>query len=167
MSTRLRRRSSRRRTKRAVNTACSSSAPGQRRHRWRRSNSRQTRPHGTLLPAIASLVASSICLCRMMGMLQGNKSKDEAVAVIDNFQDTTKAKARDFKFTMNQRKAPRQAFVGEDTNLVKSFEETTVHLLALAMPRTGRIGPRRLNWAFKSRTRRMAPSHCIHFHHIF
>ena len=87
------------------------------------------------------------------GHAQDNKSKDEVVAVIDNLQDTAKAKARDFKFTTNQRKAPRQAFVGEDTTSVKSFEETTVHLLALALPRTGRIGPGRLNWGFKSHIR--------------
>ena len=74
------------------------------------------------------------------GHAQGDKSKDEATAVIDNLQDTTKVKARDFKFTMNQRKAPKQVFVGGDTTLIKSLEETTVHLLALALPRTGRIG---------------------------
>lgn len=74
------------------------------------------------------------------GHAQGNKAKNEAIAVVDNLQDTTKAKARDFKFTMNQRKAPGKAFVGGDTALVKSFEESTVHLLALALPRTGRIG---------------------------
>lgn len=71
---------------------------------------------------------------------QSKKGKNEAMAVMDNLQDTTKAKARDLKSTMNQRKAPKKAFVGGDTALVKSFEETTVHLLALALPRTGRIG---------------------------
>lgn len=74
------------------------------------------------------------------GHAQVNKSKDEGMAVSDNLQDTTKAKAREIRFTMNQRKAPRQAFVGGNTALVKSFEETTVQLLALALPRTGRIG---------------------------
>ena len=74
------------------------------------------------------------------GYVQGKESTDEAIAVIDNLQDTTKAKARDFKFTMNQRKAPRQVFVGGDSTLIKSLEETTLHLLALAIPRTGRIG---------------------------
>lgn len=74
------------------------------------------------------------------GHAQGKNQKDKATAVIDNLQDTTKAKARDFKFTMNQRKAPRPVFVGGDATLIKSLEETTVQLLALATPRTGRIG---------------------------
>lgn len=71
---------------------------------------------------------------------QGNEPKDEALTVIDNLQDTSKVEARDLKHTMNQRKAPTQAFVGGNTALVKSFEEFAIHLLDLALPRTGRIG---------------------------
>ena len=74
------------------------------------------------------------------GRAQGRKLKDEAMTVIDNLYDTTKVKTRDLKYTMNQRKAPMQVFAGGDTALVKSFEETIIHLLALALPYTGPIG---------------------------
>ena len=67
-------------------------------------------------------------------------AKDEAMAVIDNLQDATKAKARDLKQTMNQRKAPTQVFAGGDTTLVKSFEKIIAHLFVSALPRTGRVG---------------------------
>lgn len=73
------------------------------------------------------------------GRSQGIESKDETMAVIDSLQDTTKAKTSDLKFTMNQRKAPRQTLVRGNTALVRSFEENSVHLLALALPRTGRV----------------------------
>ena len=65
--------------------------------------------------------------------------KDEAMVVVANLQDTKKAKTRDFKQMMNQRKAAGQASVGGDTVLVKSFEETITHLLVSALPRTGRV----------------------------
>ena len=71
---------------------------------------------------------------------QGSTSLDEAITVIDSLHDTTKVKARDLKNTMNQRKAPTQGFVGGETSLVKSFEETTIRLLALALPYPGLIG---------------------------
>lgn len=71
---------------------------------------------------------------------QGNKPESEAMIVIDSLQDTTRFKARDLKYTMNQRKDSTQAFARGNTALVKSFEETSIHLLALALPRTGRIG---------------------------
>lgn len=63
----------------------------------------------------------------------------ETTAVLDKVQHTAKAKARELRYTMNQRKAATQALVGGDTALVKSFEETMTHLLVLALPRT-RIG---------------------------
>ena len=67
-------------------------------------------------------------------------AKDGAMIVVDNLQNTTKAKARDIKHTMNQRKASTQASVGGDTALVKCFEETIAHLLLSALPRKGRLG---------------------------
>ena len=67
------------------------------------------------------------------------KSEDETMIVIDNLQDTIKAKTRDLKYTMNQRKAPTQALVQGNTALIKNFEETTLRLLALVVSRTGRI----------------------------
>lgn len=73
------------------------------------------------------------------GRAHDNKMKDEAMLVTDHLQHPTKVKARDLKYTMNQRKARTQEFVGGDTALVRSFEEATIHLLALALPRTGRI----------------------------
>ncbi len=73
------------------------------------------------------------------GRAQDNKSKNEAMVVIDNLQNPNRVKARDLKHTMNQRKARTQALVGGEVALIKSFEETTIHLLALALPRIGRI----------------------------
>ena len=70
---------------------------------------------------------------------QFNKPKDQATTVTDSLQDTAKVKPRDLKFTMNQRKGSTQAVAGGYTALVKSFEENSVHLLGLALPRTGRI----------------------------
>lgn len=70
---------------------------------------------------------------------QSNKSKDHAMTVTDSLQDTAKVKPRDLKFTTNQRKGSMQAVAGGYTALVESFEESSVHLLALALPRTGRI----------------------------
>ena len=70
---------------------------------------------------------------------QSNKPKDQATTVTDSLQDTGKVKPRDLKFTTNQRKGSTQAVAGGYTALVKSFEENSVHLLALALPRTGRI----------------------------
>ena len=72
---------------------------------------------------------------------QSNRPKDQAmtVTVTDSLQDTAKVKPRDLKFTTNQRKGSTQAVAGVYTALVKSFEESSVHLLALALPRTGRI----------------------------
>ena len=67
-------------------------------------------------------------------------AKDGAMVVVDNLQNTTKAKARDIKHTMNQRKASTQASVGGDTALVKCFEETIAHLLPSALPHKGRLG---------------------------
>ena len=67
-------------------------------------------------------------------------AKDEAMVVVDNLQDNSKTKARDIKYTMNQRKASTQASVGGDTALVRCFEETIAHLLVLALPRKGRLG---------------------------
>lgn len=65
--------------------------------------------------------------------------KDEAMVLVSNLQNTKKAKTRDFKHTMNQRKAAGQPLLGGDTALVKSFEETITHLLVSALPRTGRV----------------------------
>lgn len=73
------------------------------------------------------------------GLAQDNKSKNEAMVVIDNLQDPNRVKARDLKHTMNQRKARTQTLVGGEVAIIKSFEETTIHLLALALPRIGRI----------------------------
>ena len=70
---------------------------------------------------------------------QSNKPKDQTTTVTDSLQDTAKVKPRDFKFTTNQRKGSTQAVAGGYTALVKSFEENSVHLLALALPRTGQI----------------------------
>ena len=70
---------------------------------------------------------------------QSNKPKDQATTVTDSLQDTAKVKPRDLKLTMNQRKGSTQAVAGGYTALVKSFEENSVHLLALALPRTERI----------------------------
>ena len=68
--------------------------------------------------------------------VRDNKSEEEAM--MENLQDTSKVNARDLRYTMNQRKAPTQAFVKGNDPLVKSFEETANYLLALALPRTGR-----------------------------
>ena len=69
------------------------------------------------------------------------RARDEATIVAANVQDNViTAKTRVFKNTMNQRKAPMQAFVGGDTALVKNFEGITASLLLLARPRTGRVG---------------------------
>ena len=73
------------------------------------------------------------------GRAQDNKVENEAMLVTDKLQHPTKVKARDLKYTMNQRKARTQDFVGGDIALVKSFEEAMIHLLALALPHTGRI----------------------------
>ena len=70
---------------------------------------------------------------------QSNKPKDQAKTVTDSLQDVANVKPRDLKFTTNQRKGSTQAVAGGYTALVKSFEESSVHLLALALPRTGRI----------------------------
>ena len=70
---------------------------------------------------------------------QSNKPTDQATTVTDSLQDTAKVKPRDFKFTTNQRKGSTQAVAGGYTALVKNLEESSVHLLALALPRTGRI----------------------------
>ena len=68
-------------------------------------------------------------------------ARDEATVVAANLEDgITPAKARVFKNTMNQRKAPMHAFGGGDTALVKSFEDTVALLLISARPRTGRVG---------------------------
>ena len=68
-------------------------------------------------------------------------ARDEATVVTANLQDNiTIAKTRDVKNTMNQRKAPMQAFGGGDTALVKSFEGIIAPLLISARPRTGRVG---------------------------
>ena len=66
-------------------------------------------------------------------------AKDETKVVIDHLQNTAKGTARDLKYTMNQKKAPKQAFTGGDTALVRSFEEAITQLLVLAVPRTGRL----------------------------
>lgn len=73
------------------------------------------------------------------GRSQGNELKDEAMVVIDNLQDPTRVKTPDIKFTMNQRKASTQTLPRGNSALVKSFEETVIRLLALALPRTGRV----------------------------
>lgn len=73
------------------------------------------------------------------GRARDSKTEEQAMMVKDNLQDTTKVKARDLRHTMNQRKAPADSFLRGDHALVKSFEETTTHLLASALPRTGRI----------------------------
>ena len=65
--------------------------------------------------------------------------KDEPMVVVAKLQDTTKAVAREVKYTMNQRKGPGQALVGGDTALIKSFEDIITHLLVSALPRTGRV----------------------------
>ena len=68
-------------------------------------------------------------------------AKDEKTVVAANLEDSiAKSKTRDFKHTMNQRKAPAQAVVRGDTALVKSFEEIIVNFLVSALPRTGRVG---------------------------
>ena len=68
-------------------------------------------------------------------------ARDEATVVAANLQEnTTTAKTRVFKNTMNQRKAPMHAFGGGDTALVKNFEGIIALLLISARPRTGRVG---------------------------
>ena len=74
------------------------------------------------------------------GRTRDGKPGNEATIVADKLRDTTKVKARDLKHTMNQKKASTRAPVAGDTALVKSFEAATVQLLALTLPRTGRIG---------------------------
>ena len=73
------------------------------------------------------------------GDAQGNELKEEPPTVTDSLQQNSKSKSRVLKHTMNQKKAPTKALTGGDTALVKSFEEATIHLLDLALPRTGRI----------------------------
>lgn len=71
---------------------------------------------------------------------QEDQSEFEAILTTDSLQDPTRLKKRDLIHTMNQRKAPTQLLGGGNAALVNSFEETAIHVLALALPRTGRIG---------------------------
>ena len=76
-----------------------------------------------------------------VSVLNEGCARDGATVVTPSLQDNiTTAKTRDFKNTMNQRKAPMQAFVGGDTALVKNFEGIVALLLISARPRTGRVG---------------------------
>ena len=70
---------------------------------------------------------------------QSNKPKDQAATVTGSLQNTAKVKPRDSKFTGNQSKGSTQSVAEGYTALIKSFEENSVHLLALALPRIGRI----------------------------
>ena len=67
-------------------------------------------------------------------------AKEKAIVAMDNRHVTAKMTVRNPKHTMNQKKAPTQAFTGGDTALVRSFEETLTRLLVSALPRTGRLG---------------------------
>ena len=97
------------------------------------------------LPSSATwnVVVRSSKSCSLVDISVPNEgcARDEATVVTANLQDNiTIAKTRDVKNTMNQRKAPMQAFGGGDTALVKSFEGIIAPLLISARPRTGRVG---------------------------
>ena len=70
---------------------------------------------------------------------QSNKPKDQAATVTGSLQNTAKVKPRDSKFTANQSKGSTQAVAEGYTALIRSFEENSIHLLALALPRIGQI----------------------------